>query len=55
MQLTEKITTPRCKIQEGSQARLKHTCKVTEEERANAKGEWVYIVFKTQLSIRAYT
>ena len=33
MQLTEKIITPRCKIQEGSQAPLKRTRKFTEEER----------------------
>ena len=35
MQLTEKTITPRCKIQEGSQARLKHTSKLTEQERKN--------------------
>ena len=36
MQLTEKnynSITPRCKIQEGSQAQLKHTRKLTEGER----------------------
>ena len=35
MQLTEKTITPRSNIQEGSQARLKHTRKLTEQEREN--------------------
>ena len=55
MQLTEKTITPRCKIQEGSQARLKNICKLTEQEMAKTKGEWVYIVWKTQSSVRAYS
>ena len=40
-------------IHEGSQALLTHTRKLTEEESAETKGEWAYIVLKTQLSVRA--
>ena len=42
-------------IHEGSQALLTHTRKLTEEERANTKGEWAYIVLKTQSSVRVYS
>ena len=55
MQFTEKAITPRCKIQEGSHARLKHTRKLTELEKANTEEEWVYIVLKNQLSVKAYS
>ena len=55
MQFTEKAITQRCKIQEGSYARLKHTCKLTEQDRANTEGEWVYIVLKNQSSVKAYS
>ena len=55
MQLTEKTMTTRSSIQEDSQARLKHTRKLTKQERANTKGEWVYIVLKAHSSARAYT
>ena len=54
MQLTKKIITPQCKIQEVSQARLKHTRKLTEKKKANTKGEWAYLVLKTESSVRAY-
>ena len=40
-------------IHEGSQALLTHTRKLTEEERADTKGERAYIVLKTQSSVRA--
>ena len=55
MRLTEKAITSRCKIQEDSQAWLKHICKFTEQEKANTKREWVYIVLKARSSVRAYT
>ena len=55
MQLTEKTITPRSNIQEGSQARLKQTSKLTEQESANTKQEWVYVDLKAHSSIRAYS
>ena len=42
-------------MHEGSQAPLTHTCKITEEERADTKGEWAYIILKTQSSVRVYS
>ena len=54
-QLTEKIIIPRCKIHKHSQALLTHTRKQTEEESADTKGEWAYIVLKTQSSVRVYS
>ena len=40
-------------IHEGSQAPLTYTRKLTEEERAETKREWAYIVLKTQSSVKA--
>ena len=45
MQLTEKIITPRCKIQDGSQARPKHTLKLNGNYKAN-------IIFKKKNKYR---
>ena len=43
---------PMMQVHEGSQALLTHTRKLTEEERSETKGEWAYIVLKTQSSLR---
>ena len=55
MQLNAKTITPRSNIQEGSQAQLKQTSKLTEQESANTEQEWVYVVLKAHSSIKAYT